>query len=135
MEFLRENQVVDSCALKILGQCIQVSARVRQRRLTYLGHDQPGALDANLQTIQAFRDRAERFVGAIQTLKQARMLPFVKACGTQKKVQPAKGPGYFDQIWFLDGSRKRFYLSRGESRRIAALPVRFRGGPALFINR
>src|SRR5256885_10973928 len=33
MEFLCENQVVDSCALKILGQCVQVSARVRQRRL------------------------------------------------------------------------------------------------------
>jgi hypothetical protein len=109
MEFWRENEIVDSDALQILSERVQIAARVREWYFTELRSDETAALDTNLKTIHVGDDGTEGFVGAIEALQKARMLPVVKSCGTKQQVEGTERADEFPECRIRLGDR------RGES--------------------
>src|SRR5579864_6387486 len=90
MEFGSENEVVDSRALKILGQSEKITTHIGERRIAEFRCDKSAALDANFEAVQVGGDGAQGFVGAIEALQQARVLPVIETRGTQQQVERAK---------------------------------------------
>jgi hypothetical protein len=90
MEFGSENNVVDSGALKILGEVVEVTARVGERRVTEFGRDHSAALDADFEAVHAGYDGAERFIGTVKALKEAGMLAVIKTSRAQEEMEGAK---------------------------------------------
>jgi hypothetical protein len=83
MEFGSESEIVDANLLQILGEGVQIAARIGEWRFAELRSDESATLDANLKTIYVGDDGAKGFVGAIEALQKAWMLPVVKASGTE----------------------------------------------------
>jgi hypothetical protein len=90
MEFGSENKVVDSRALKILGEVVEVTARVGERRFTEFGRDQSAALDTDFEAVHTSYDGAEGFIGTVKALKEAGMLAIIKASRAKEEMEGAK---------------------------------------------
>jgi hypothetical protein len=90
MEFRSENEVVDAGALKILGEGVEIAARVGERRFAEFRRDKSAALDTNFEAVQIGNDGAQGFVSAIKALQKAGMLAVVDTCGTQQQMKCAE---------------------------------------------
>src|SRR5713226_6801989 len=113
MEFGGENEVVNSGAVEIDRQVVEVAAHVRKRRIAQLRRHEAAAFDANLEAIGSPGHRTQGFVGAIQTLQHAGMLTLIKARGAQEEVQFTQGANGVHQNGFRrNGNRPRNRLRR-----------------------
>src|SRR6266446_8329797 len=95
MEFGSESKIVDAHVLQILGEGEQIAARIGEWCFAELRSDKSATLDANFKTVHVGDDGAKRFVGAIEALQKARMLPVVEASGTEEQVQPTESADEF----------------------------------------
>src|SRR5258706_15561220 len=86
MEFRSENEVIDSGALKILGEGVEIAARVGERRFADFWRNKSAALDTNFEAVQIGDDGAQGFVGAIKTLQKAGTLPPAETPRTQQQT-------------------------------------------------
>jgi hypothetical protein len=109
MEFRSENEVLDSGALKILGEGVEIAARVGERRFADFWRNKSAALDTNFEAVQIGDDGAQGFVGAIKTLQKAGMLAVVETRGTQQQMKCAERANELRQQWVgMRGDWKSF---------------------------
>src|SRR5713226_7924089 len=100
MAFGGEDQVVNSGAVKIRCQVVEIAAHIGKRRLAQLRRHEAAAFDANLEAIRSADHGTQGFVGAIQALQHAGMLRLIKAGGTQEQVQLTQGANGVHQNGF-----------------------------------
>src|ERR1700747_1235234 len=112
MEFGSESEIVDAHLLQILGEGVQIAARIGEWRLAELRSDKSATLDANFKTIHVGDGGAKRFVGTIEALQKARMLPVVEASGTKQQVEPAKSADNFYEcrLGLRDDGRETYWF-------------------------
>ena len=79
MELGSENEVVDSGALKILGEGEKIATRIGQQSVAQSRRDKSAALDTNFEAVHAGGDGTQGFVRAIKALQKAGMLPVIEA--------------------------------------------------------
>jgi hypothetical protein len=84
MEFGSENKVVNSGALKILGEIVQVTARVGEGRFAELWRDQSAAFDTDFEAVHVGYDGADGFIGGVEALQKAGMLAVIEARGAKQ---------------------------------------------------
>jgi hypothetical protein len=96
MEFIREDQRVNSGALQVDRQRLHFPSRVQQVGVTDTRRHQPAAFHANLQPPEYFGGVADGIVSAVQTVEPVRMIFLVKALRPQEQVQVSECTLDFD---------------------------------------
>jgi hypothetical protein len=88
------------------------AARVGERRFAEFRSYKPATLDANFKTVHICDERAQGFVGAIEALQKARMLPIIKARGAKQQVEAAERADEFEErrLSLRDGCGKTYRL-------------------------
>src|SRR6266851_3049021 len=105
MEFLGEDQSVNSRALQVHCERLHFSSRVRQMRIANSRHNQAPALNADFQSAKNLRRNPERIICAVQAVEPARMILFVQTFRPQEQMQVSHTAVEFSTSLICGGSR------------------------------
>jgi hypothetical protein len=110
MEFFRKNKRLNSRALQVRRQRLHLSATVRQMSVANPRHDEPAALDSNLQPSEIIGGVPQQIVGAIQAVEPMGMVLLIQSFRTEQQMQASQRAMNF--IGFLIGGGR---LRRGSA--------------------
>src|SRR5690349_1401688 len=99
MEFGSENKIVNSGALKILGERVQIAACVGERRFVEFRRNKSAAFNADFYTVCVGCDGAQGFIRSVEALQKARMLAVVETGGAQKQMEGTKRANELQDEW------------------------------------
>src|SRR5580693_5672605 len=89
-----ECQGLNSRALQILRERLHFAPYIRQMRIAELRHDQSAALYVDFNPIQRAGEIVQCFIGCVQALQSAWVIPVVEAFRAKQKM---KAPQRMDE--------------------------------------
>ena len=87
IEFGSEPEGLDSGALQFGGKGVEFAARVGEVSFTDLGDDDAAAFGPNFQSTEVGSRAAQRFVGNVKAVLNARVRGAVKAMGAKEQME------------------------------------------------